>query len=46
MKEINKAKKSLTASSHFRTDGHVPDVPLSLPRDSTTERGKKMLNQK
>jgi len=29
MKEINKAKKASTASSHFRTDGHTPDVPLS-----------------
>lgn len=29
MKEINKAKKASTASSHFGTDGHAPDVPLS-----------------
>lgn len=46
MKEIYKAKKALTASSQFRTDGCTPDIPLSRPRDSTIERGKKILNQK
>lgn len=26
-KELDVAKKALTAGSHFETDGHAPDVP-------------------